>query len=133
MRLMHTRLPDFYEKMEAAGKALRPETEVTVRGLENLESAKLASLRVGRVESEVLEITQDPGVQKVEIILMSHNPETIHTVVVKGIQADGSCKRAILENMYVTAPSVDCELFDVDVVDDRRPIQTNDIPPVASK
>ena len=47
MRLMHTRLPDFYQKLIDAGKLKRPDTEVEVSGLESFKSAKLASLRVG--------------------------------------------------------------------------------------
>ena len=61
MRLMHTRLPDFYQKVIDAGKKLRPETEVTITGLENMQTAKLASLRVGRVEEEVLEPPDQKG------------------------------------------------------------------------
>ena len=64
MRLMHTKLPDFIQKVQDAGKKLRPETEVTLKGLESMESAKLASLRVGRIEEEIIEITQDPNVAR---------------------------------------------------------------------
>ena len=83
MRLMHTPLPDFYEKLKNAAKRLRPETEVSIRGLENIKTAKLASLRVGRVENEILELTQDPEVAKIEVVLMDRLPETARTVVVK--------------------------------------------------
>lgn len=120
MRLMHTKLPEFYEKVDAAGKRLRPETEVVLRGLENLKTAKLASLRVGRVENEILEVTQDPEVTKVEVIVTDRMPETAHTIIVKGYHKDGTCKKAILENMYITVPGVECELYDVEEVDDRR-------------
>ena len=60
----------------------------------------MASLRVGRVEEEIVEITGDPGVEKVEVILVPRNPEMYHTVIIKGIQKDGSCNKAIVENMY---------------------------------
>ena len=120
MRLMHTRLPDFYQKVKDAGKKLRPETDVEVRGLENYKSAKLASLRVGRVEDEVAEIARDPNVVKVEVILMPENPEISHTVVIKGIYADGSCPKAILEKMYTSSPSEDYELIGVKTIEDRR-------------
>ena len=121
MTLMHTRLPEFYEKVDAGGKRLRPETEVVLRGLENLKTAKLASLRVGRVENEIVEITQDPEVTKVEVIVTDRMPETSHTVIIKGYHKDGTCKKAILENMYISVPGVECELYDVHEVDDRRP------------
>ena len=120
MKFMHTRLPDFYRKIKEAAVKLRPDTEFEVRGLESFKTAKLASLRVGRVEDEIFEITQDPGVKKVEVILVPYNPETMHTVIIKGVQEDGSCKKAILENMFLSSPTEECELFDVEEIDDRR-------------
>ena len=50
MKLMHTRLPDFYTKIEAAAKQNDPNMGFSVSGLENVKTAKLASLRVGRVD-----------------------------------------------------------------------------------
>lgn len=120
MRLMHTRLPDFYQKVREAGTQYRPETEVVVRGLENYTSAKLASLRVGRVEDEVAEIAKDPNVVKVEVVLMPYDPEITHTVVIKGMYADGSCPKAILEKMYTSSTTEDYELIGVTTIDDRR-------------
>jgi len=120
MRLMHTRLPDFYQKVIDAGKKDRPNTDVEICGLENFKSAKLASLRVGRVEDEIVEITKDPTVEKVEVIILPRAPETSHTVIIKGIQKDGTCKKAILEVMYVTSPTEESYLFDVEEIDDRR-------------
>ena len=120
MRLMHTKLPDFKRKVAEAGKKLRPETEVELRGLENMESAKLASLRVGRIEEEIIEITQDPNVAKVEVTVLPQIPETIHTVVIKGIQKDGTSKKTILESMIITTPAPECYYHDSEKVDDRR-------------
>ena len=51
MRLMHTRLPDMFTKLKAAAKLNRPDTEVSIRGLSDIQTGKVASLRVGRVES----------------------------------------------------------------------------------
>ncbi len=120
MKLMHTRLPDFYTKIEAAAKKLRPETGFSVSGLENVKTAKLASLRVGRVEDEIVEITEDKDIKKVEVVLTTANPETLYTVVVKGITDDGKCKKVILENMMLSAPTVETHLFGVEEVIDRR-------------
>lgn len=36
MKLMHTKLPDFISKVQAAGKKIRPEVKVTVKGLESV-------------------------------------------------------------------------------------------------
>lgn len=120
MKLMHTRLPDFYTKIEAAAKKLRPETGFSVSGLENVKTAKLASLRVGRVEDEIVEITEDKDIKKVEVVLTTANPETLYTVVVKGITDDGKCKKVILENMMLSASTVETHLFGVEEVIDRR-------------
>ncbi len=120
MRLMHTRLPDFYQKVIDAGKKDHPNVDVEICGLESFKSAKLASLRVGRVEEEMVEITKDPNVEKVEVIILPRVPETIHTVIIRGVQKDGTCKKAILETMFVTSPTEESYLFDVEEVDDRR-------------
>jgi hypothetical protein len=120
MKLMHTRLPDFYKKVIDASRKNRPNTEVEISGLENYKSGKLPSLRVGRVENEIAEITKDPAVKKVEVILLPRNPETYYTVIIKGVQEDGTCNKAILETMHVSAPAEDYYLFDVKELDDRR-------------
>lgn len=120
MKYMHTKLPDFYTKVQDAGKADRPDTEVEVRGLESYTSGKMASLRVGRIEEYIREITTDENVKKVEVVFVPHNPEAIFTAVIKGIQADGTCKKAILEEMALSVPTEECELFGVEEIVDRR-------------
>ena len=127
MRLMHTPIPSFYKQMEAAGKRVNPDTEVVVRGLENFQSAKLASLRVGRLENELYEISQEEGKTKIEVIAVPYNPELFYTMVVKAYREDGSCSKAILEIMHLTCPSVECELYDAEIVEDCRKITTNDV------
>ncbi len=120
MKLMHTRLPDFYTKIEAAAKQNNPDMGFSVSGLENVKTAKLASLRVGRVEDEITEIIEDSDIKKVEVVLTTDNPETLYTVVIKGIEADGSCKKVILENMMLSAPTVETHLFGAKEIIDRR-------------
>ena len=127
MRLMHTPIPSFYKQMEAAGKRVNPDTEVVVRGLENFQSAKLASLRVGRLEHEVYELSQEEGTAKIEVIAAPYNPELFYTMIVKAYREDGSCSKAILEIMHLTCPSAECELYDAEIVEDRRRITTNDV------
>jgi len=120
MKLMHTKLPDFKQKVIDAGKKRRNDTEVVLRGLENMESAKLASLRVGRIEEEIIEITEDPNVAKVEVTVLPQIPETIHTVVIKSMQKDGTSKKTILESMFITTPAPEFYYHDSEEVDDRR-------------
>lgn len=120
MKLMHTRLPDFYDKIDAAAKRRRLDTKISVRGLENVKTAKLASLRVGRIEDEIVEITQDEDVKEVEVILVPYNPEIHQTVVIKALREDGTCKKAILENICLSTTTCEYELFDAEEIDDRR-------------
>ncbi|MCD8036111.1 MAG: hypothetical protein LUE88_01825 [Clostridiales bacterium] len=120
MKFMHTRLPDFYSKAEAAAKKLRPDTEFSISGLESVKTAKLASLRVGRVEDEIIDVTEDESIKKVEVVLTPDNPETLYTVVIRGIDEDGKCKKVILENMMLSRPTVETLLFDAEEIIDRR-------------
>lgn len=119
MKLMHTALPDFYKKIEAAAKKRDKNIDFEVSGLENYKTGKLASLRVGRVEDEIYEITEGGDVSKVEVKIFPHNPESTHIVVIKAYREDGSCKKAILENMYISTPTVETALFDAEEIDDR--------------
>ena len=87
MKLMHTKLPDFLKKAVAAGKKINPDTQVTIEGFESMKSAKLASLRVGRIEDEIVELTsQNPKIKRIEIQMIPRVAETINTVIIKGIE-----------------------------------------------
>jgi hypothetical protein len=119
--------------MEAAGKRVNPDTEVVVRGFESFTTAKLASLRVGRLENEIYELSQDPETAKIEVIAVPYNPEPFYTMVVKSYRKDGTCPKAILEVMRLTCPGMECELYDAEVVEDRRKTSTNDVPGVIIK
>lgn len=120
MKFMHTRLPDFYEKIRKAALKRNPNTKFSVRGLESFKTAKLASLRVGRVEDEIYDLTKDDDIKDVEVVIVPFNPETSHTVIIKGKRADGSCKKAVLEYMYLSSPTAEYELFDAEEIDDHR-------------
>lgn len=83
MRLMHTSLPEFKLKMQAAVVRQSPRKGLEIKGIENLKSAKMQSLRTGRIELAVQEIAQDKDVEKVEVIIMPRVTETMHTVIIK--------------------------------------------------
>lgn len=120
MKCMHTRLPDYYAKVEAAAKKLRPETKFSISGMENVQTAKLASLRCGRIEREIEEVTEDPEIAEIEVKMVPYNPEEAYTVLIKGKRADGSCKKAVMDNMYATVPSVEYYLTDAEEIADYR-------------
>jgi hypothetical protein len=73
MKLMHTKLPEFIKKMkEAAIRGKRPK-DIEIKGLENLTSAKMQSLRTGRIEQAVSEIAERDSVEKLEINVIPRN------------------------------------------------------------
>jgi UDP-N-acetylglucosamine enolpyruvyl transferase len=121
MKLMHTKLPEFIKKMkEAAIRGKRPK-DIEIKGLENLTSAKMQSLRTGRIEQAVSEIAERDSVEKLEINVITRVPETMHTVIVKGLDKEGKCLSAILEVVNILHPTEEAYLLDCDDVDDRRP------------
>mgnify|MGYP004486928393 FL=1 len=124
MKLLHTKLPEFIKKMQvaAATKGSTPK-EINIMGLENLRSAKMQSLRTGRIEHAVGEIAALDNVERLELIMITRVPETMQTVIVKGIDKDGVCQKAVLEIINVLHPTEEAYLLDCDPenVDDRRP------------
>ena len=124
MKLLHTKLPEFIKKMQvaAATKGSTPK-EINIMGLENLRSAKMQSLRTGRIEHAVGEIAALDNVERLELIMIPRVPETMQTVIVKGIDKDGVCQKAVLEIINVLHPTEEAYLLDCDPenVDYRRP------------
>ena len=120
MRLMHTKLPEFYEKLHRAGEENGGKA-VTIRGLENLHSAKLQSLRVGRIEEGVKELAQQPDIQAVEVAVIPRVPETMHTVVIKGLNGDHKPEKIILEVVNILHSTEEAEFDGCTDIQDRRP------------
>jgi len=124
MKLLHTKLPEFIKKMQvaAATKGKNPK-DINIMGLENLRSAKMQSLRTGRIEHAVGEIAALDCVERMELIMIPRVPETMQTVIVKGIDKDGKCQKAILEIINVLHPTEEAYLLDCEIenVEDRRP------------
>ena len=124
MKLLHTKLPEFIKKMQVAArtKGSTPK-EINIMGLENLRSAKMQSLRTGRIEHAVGEIAALDNVERLELIMIPRVPETMQTVIVKGIDKEGVCQKAVLEIINVLHPTEEAYLLDCDPenVEDRRP------------
>ena len=104
----------------AANESPRP-MEITIRGLENLSSAKMQSLRTGRIEHAVGEMTMKEDVASIDFVVIPRVPETMHTVIIKGMDKDGNVKHAILEIVNILHPTEEAELLGCDDVEDRRP------------
>ena len=121
MKLMHTTLPEFLEKIHMAAEESPYPKHIDIRGLENLTSAKMQALRTGRLENAVEEMTMKKGVAKVDLTVIPRIPETMHTVVVRGLDEEGKVKSAVLEIINIMHPTEEALLEDCNDVDDRRP------------
>lgn len=121
MKLMHTKLPEFISKMEKAAVKHNKNQKLEIRGLENLKYAKMQSLRTGRIEESVEEIAMRDDVKKVELVVLPRIPETMHTVAVKGIGADGKPTKIILEVINILHPTEEVEFEGCKDIEDRRP------------
>ena len=121
VRLMHTKLPDFIEKMKRASVVNTPGKKIRIKGLENLTSAKMQSLRTGRIEEAVEQLALMDDVVGIELTVLPRVPETMHTVVIKAVRADGSSPKAIVDVINILHPTEEVELDGCEEVEDRRP------------
>jgi len=117
--LLHTSLPEFKSKVFRAGA--KSGKTVTLRGIENLRSAKMQSLRTGRIENAVDELASKDETNLVEVVVMARVPETMHTVVIKSYDKDGKPLDAVLEVINILHPTEEVELEGFNVID-RRPL-----------
>ena len=121
MRLMHTKLPEFIEKMINAGKKGKSEKKVAIKGLENLSNAKMQSLRTGRIEHTVQEMALRDDISEIEMMVIPRVPETMHTVLIKGIGKDGKSQKAVLDIINILHATEEALLGDCAEIEDRRP------------
>ena len=123
MKLMHTSLPEFKLKMKSAVATQSPNKFLKIKGLENLKSAKMQSLRTGRIEYAVEEVASEKSVNKIEMVVMPRIPETMHTIVIKGYDREGKPTKAILETLNIIHPTEEIELenFKEEQITDKRP------------
>lgn len=121
MKLMHTKLPEFIDKMKAATIKHHNDRTITIKGLENLKSVKMQSLRTGRIEEAVEEVANRDDVKDVELIVIPRVPETMHTAIVKGVGADGKTKKIILEVINIIHATEEVEFGGCTDIVDRRP------------
>ena len=123
MKLMHTSLPEFKLKMKSAVATQSPNKILEIKGIENLKSAKMQSLRTGRIEYAVEEVASGKGVNKIEMVVMPRIPETMHTIVIKGYDKEGKPAKAILETLNIIHPTEEIELenFKKEQITDKRP------------
>ncbi len=104
MRFMHTRLPDFLRKMSEAGKTNGKNIDVSITGLEQFKTAKLASASCGMIEEDISNLTKLDSVEKIEIKVMPQLPLALYTVIVNGLDKNGDIERTYLETEYISEP-----------------------------
>lgn len=121
MKFMHTKLPEFLKKLTTAASKHLGDGSIEIKGLESLKTAKMQSLRTGRIEEAVEELSKEEDIERIEVSVMPRVPETMHTVVIKSIGKDGEAKKAILELVNIIHPTEEVEIGDCSEVDDRRP------------
>ena len=121
MRMMHTTLPDFFRKLKAAAVKNGKHVGCAILGLENLKTGKMQSVRTGRLEHEIAELSAMEGVESIEVAIVPRIPETMHNVVIRGFDKDGKPVHAICDTVAVIHPTIDILLHDCPSIDDRRP------------
>ena len=123
MRLMHTKVPDFIQKLKDAGKRRREDVEVTVKGLEGVTTGKLASSSTGMSEEDIYNLTEDEEIVKVEVQIMPQHPASLHNIIIRGVREDGTCKKAYLQTGYLSQPGPESFFYDAEeVIDNRIPL-----------
>ena len=123
MKLLHTKLPEFFKMMKRAANWGNTPKDIEILGLENLHSAKMQSMRSGRIQHAVGEIAKRDDVDHLEMRVIARVPETMHTVIIKGYDKNGKCCKAILDIVKILHPTEEAYLLDCDPeqIEDRRP------------
>ena len=124
MWLMHTTLPEFFKKMKyaAATQGKQPKA-CEVVGLENMKTAKMQSLRTGRIEQSVAQLAKMDDVDHIEVYIMDRVAETMHQAVIRGFDKEGRPVHAFIETINILRETEEYLLHDCpDVVDNRSPI-----------
>jgi hypothetical protein len=119
VKLLHTSLPEFKRKLAAA--AAESNKEFKLSGVENLKSAKMQSLRTGRVTAAIDQVAADKNTARVEVAVIPRVPETMQTVIVKGYDKDGKPTKAVLETLNIIHPGEEAELEGFTDITDKRP------------
>jgi hypothetical protein len=123
MQFMHTKLPEFIRRMKVAAATMGSASkECDVVGLENLKTAKLQSMRTGRIEEAVADLAKLDDVKRIEVAIIPRIPESMHSAVVRGFDIDGNPTHAILETVGILHPTDDVLTHNCPDVQDRRPM-----------
>lgn len=90
MKMMHTKTPDFVQKMHDATAKGAPGMSITLRGMETVVSGKWSSIKTGQIEEKVSKIAAEDGTASLEMVIMNACPEVRKIILVKSIDKDGN-------------------------------------------
>jgi hypothetical protein len=124
MWMMHTKLPEFIKKMKVAaatkGKIAK---KCEVVGLENYKTAKMQSLRTGKIEQSVAKLANMDDVDSIEVAIMNRVPESMHQAVIRGFDKNGKPIHAVLETINILHETEEILIHEcIDIQDNRSPI-----------
>ena len=89
MKLMHTKTPDYIQKMHNAAAKGGPTRSILIRGMATVRSGKWASVKTGQIEEITGQVAQEEGVDSLEMVIMNENPEVMKIVLLKARDKDG--------------------------------------------
>lgn len=72
MKLMHTKTPDFVQKMHNA--ASKGNKTLVMKGMETVRSGKWASIKTGQIEEITGKTALEEGVSSLEMVILNENP-----------------------------------------------------------
>ena len=86
---MHTKTPDYIQKMHNAASKGGPTRTILIRGMETVRGGKWASIKTGQIEEMTGTVAQEEGVDSLEMVIMNENPEVMKIVLLKARDKDG--------------------------------------------
>lgn len=95
MKLMHTKTPDYIQKMHNAASKGGPTRTILIRGMETVRSGKWASVKTGQIEEITGKVAQEEGVDSLEMVIMNENPEVMKVVLLKARDKDGKVTKIV--------------------------------------
>ena len=95
MKLMHTKTPDYIQKMHNAAAKGGPTRSILIRGMETVRSGKWASVKTGQIEEITGQVAQEEGADSLEMVIMNENPEVMKIVLLKARDKDGKVVKIV--------------------------------------
>ena len=93
MKLMHTKTPDFVQKMHNA--ASKGNKTLVMKGMETVRSGKWASIKPGQIEEITGKTALEEGVSSLEMVILNENPEVMKIVLLKARDKDDNVVKIV--------------------------------------